>query len=68
MENCGCARGESGVASRCSLYVDGPSTIPNGPYGDTDSLSSLRSYDQLIGALESIVNSSQGAVTLAYGR
>ena len=29
----------------------GPATVPNGPYGDNDSLSSLRSYEQLMQAL-----------------
>ena len=45
---------------------DEPSTIPNGPYGDNDSIASLKSYDELIGALESIAHSSQGAATLHY--
>ena len=42
----------------------GPTTVPNGPYGDNDSLSSLRSYEQLVQALESSVKTSQGAATL----
>ena len=45
---------------------DGPSTVPNGPYGDNDSLASLRSYDQLIAALESSVHASKGTATLHY--
>ena len=43
---------------------DGPTTVPKGPYGDNDSLSSLRSYEQLVQALESSVKTSQGAATL----
>ena len=43
---------------------EGPTTVPNGPYGDNDSLSSLRSYEQLVEALESSVKTSQGAATL----
>jgi hypothetical protein len=42
----------------------GPATVPNGPYGDNDSLSSLRSYEQLMQALESSVKTSQGGATL----
>ena len=45
---------------------DGPTTVPNGPYGDNDSLASLRSYEQLLDALESSVQTSQGAATLHY--
>ena len=43
-----------------------PSTIPNGPTGENESLASLRSYDQLIKALESSVQTSNGAATLHY--
>jgi hypothetical protein len=43
-----------------------PLTVPNGPYGDNDSIASLRTYDQLLKALESSVNTSQGAATLHY--
>ncbi|MET0165852.1 MAG: hypothetical protein ABW318_12735 [Vicinamibacterales bacterium] len=42
----------------------GPPTIPGGPYDDNDSLASLRSYDQLIDALESSVHASKGTATL----
>jgi hypothetical protein len=44
----------------------GPSTIPNGPYGDNDSLASLRSYDQLLDAVERSVHASNGTATLHY--
>ena len=43
-----------------------PSTIPNGPSGEDSSLASLRSYDQLLKALESAVHTSGGAATLHY--
>ncbi|MGR4868509.1 M14 family zinc carboxypeptidase [Variovorax sp. LARHSF232] len=43
-----------------------PSTIPNGPSGENSSLASLRSYDQLLKALESAVHTSGGAATLHY--
>jgi hypothetical protein len=45
---------------------DGPSTVPNGPSGDNDSVASLRTYDQLIQALESSVHTSKGAAELRY--
>ena len=44
----------------------GPSTIPNGPNGDNDSLASLRSYAQLVDALEKSVHASRGAAALHY--
>jgi hypothetical protein len=44
----------------------GQETVPNGPYGDNDSLASLRSYEQLLSALESSVRTSQGAASLHY--
>ncbi|HSV59350.1 MAG TPA: M14 family zinc carboxypeptidase [Variovorax sp.] len=43
-----------------------PSTIPNGPNGENESLASLRSYAQLIKALEGAVHTSKGAATLHY--
>src|SRR5688572_24417304 len=43
-----------------------PPTIPAGPYGDNDSLSSLRSYDQLVQAMQQSVATSQGAVTFHW--
>lgn len=45
---------------------NGPATVPNGPYGDNDSIASLRTYAQMIKALESSANSSGGAVQLRY--
>jgi hypothetical protein len=54
------------MATSVMAQSGGPSTVPNGPYGDNDSTASLRSYDQLIRALESSVKTSQGAATLHY--
>lgn len=44
----------------------GPSTIPNGPYGNNDSVASLRTYAQMMRALESSVHTSGGAAVLRY--
>jgi hypothetical protein len=43
-----------------------PTTIPNGPNGDNNSTASLLSYGQLLRALKSSVDSSQGAASLHY--
>jgi hypothetical protein len=43
-----------------------PTTIPNGPNGENESLASLRSYAQMLKALESAVQTSNGAATLHY--
>ncbi|WP_157265547.1 M14 family zinc carboxypeptidase [Azohydromonas aeria] len=40
-------------------------TVPNGPYGDNDSVASLRTYEQLVAALKSSAHTSRGAMT--YG-
>ena len=47
-----------------ALAQNDPPTIPAGPYGDNDSLSSLRSYDQLLHAMQQYVATSQGAACL----
>jgi hypothetical protein len=41
-----------------------PSTIPNGPYGENESLASLRSYAQLVAAIQQSVHTSGAAATL----
>ena len=41
-----------------------PETIPGGPNGDNDSLASLRSYEQLMQALEQAVATGHGVATL----
>jgi predicted deacylase len=56
----------SAVLAGPATAQDGPSTIPNGPGGENGSLSSLRSYEQLLGALQSSVDSSHGAAALHY--
>src|SRR3712207_994481 len=55
------------VATSALAQSGGPSTVPNRPYGDNYSLSSLRSYDQMLAALESSVKTSRGAAELHYG-
>ena len=57
------------VAAACSaVLVTAPAlaqpSIPAGPYGDNDSIASLRTYEQLLAALRSSVRTSQGAMTL----
>jgi hypothetical protein len=56
------------LSAAVALPAAAQSTIPNGPYGDNDSLASLRSYDQLLKALESSVHTSGGAATLEYAK
>ena len=43
-------------------------TIPAGPYGDNDSLSSLRSYEQLVSAVQKSVHASQGVATFHWAK
>ena len=43
-------------------------TIPAGPYGDNDSLSSLQSYDQLVHAVQQSVATSQGVATFHWAK
>jgi hypothetical protein len=40
--------------------------VPNGPYGDNGSIASLRTYNQMIKALEDSAASSGGSVQLLY--
>jgi predicted deacylase len=54
------------AALACGAAMAQPSTIPNGPYDENESLASLRSYEQMLKALESAVGNSQGAVKLEY--
>jgi Zinc carboxypeptidase len=53
------------TADAAFAQTDQP-TIPAGPYGDNDSLSSLRSYAQLVHAVEQSVATSQGVATLHW--
>ena len=41
-------------------------SIPNGPYGDNDSIASLRTYAQMIQSLETSVQTSRGAAKLEW--
>jgi hypothetical protein len=43
-------------------------TIPAGPYGDNDSLSSLRTYEQLVHAVQQSVQTSQGVATFHWAK
>jgi len=54
------------MATSAMAQNDQPLTVPNGPYGDNDSIASLRTYDQLVKSLESSVKTSQGAASLHY--
>jgi hypothetical protein len=56
----------SALASPVAWAQNGPSTVPNGPYGDNDSIASLRTYAQMMKALESSASNSGGAVKLEY--
>jgi hypothetical protein len=49
-----------------AAWAQSPPTIPGGPYGDNDSIASLRTYDQLVKALEGAARTSGGAVQLRY--
>jgi hypothetical protein len=61
-----CAAVAATMAMPAMAQSGEPATIPNGPYGDNDSIASLLSYDQLNRALESSVKTSRGAATLHY--
>ena len=43
-----------------------PPTIPGGPYGENESLASLRSYDQLVHAVQQSVAGSHGVATFHW--
>lgn len=43
--------------------VQAQTTVPNGPYGDNDSIASLRSYEQLVASLKRSAQTSQGAMS-----
>ena len=44
----------------------GPPTIPGGPYGENESFASLRSYDQLVQAMQQSVQKSHGVATFHW--
>ena len=51
------------LGSGSALAQGAPETIPGGPYGDNDSLSSLRSYAQLVHAIDQAVATGHGVAT-----
>lgn len=55
-----------GMMAGTAAWAQSPPTIPGGPYGSNDSIASLRTYDQLIKALESSARTSGGAAQLRY--
>jgi Zinc carboxypeptidase len=54
------------LAAGPALAQSDQPTIPAGPYGDNDSLSSLRSYEQLIQAMQQSVATSHGVATFHW--
>lgn len=53
------------LATAAAASVQAQTTVPNGPYGDNDSIASLRTYEQLMAALKSSTHTSRGA--MSYG-
>jgi predicted deacylase len=54
------------LAAGAALAQSDQPTIPSGPYGDNDSVSSLRSYDQLVHTIQQSVATSQGVATFHW--
>ena len=54
------------LAAGPALAQGGPPTIPGGPYGENESLASLRSYDQLVHAMQQLVGDSPGVATFHW--
>jgi predicted deacylase len=54
------------VAAGGALAQGAPETIPGGPYGENESLASLRSYDQLVHAVQQSVAAGNGVATLRW--
>lgn len=54
------------LATDAAFAQGGPPTIPGGPYGENNSLSSLRSYDQLVHAVEQSIAKGHGVTTLHW--
>lgn len=53
------------LAAAALVPAQAQTTIPGGPYGDNDSIASLRTYEQLIAALKSSTQTSRGAMSYA---
>jgi hypothetical protein len=67
MKGFACALSMSGVLAASSAFAQfSPPTIPGGPYGDNDSVSSLRTYDQLVHAVQQSVANGHGVATLHF--
>ena len=47
-----------------SAAIQAQQTVPNGPYGDNNSIASLQTYEQLMRALQQSAQTSGGAVRL----
>ncbi|HKO57230.1 MAG TPA: M14 family zinc carboxypeptidase [Thermoanaerobaculia bacterium] len=56
----------SAFATGPSFAQEAPPTIPGGPYGENESLASLRSYAQLVGAVEQAVATGHGVATMHF--
>jgi predicted deacylase len=64
-----CAAALLAAAQAAPAGADPPETTPGGPWeqpNQTETLSALRDYPQLIATLEHITNASQGAARLEY--
>ena len=55
----------SAIAAAAMAPLHAQTTVPNGPYGDNDSIASLRTYEQLIAALKQSAHTSGSAMTYA---
>ena len=51
------------LGAGAALAQGAPETIPGGPYGENESLASLRSYAQLVHAIDQAVASGHGVAT-----
>jgi predicted deacylase len=57
----------AGVVTAAAVFAqEAPPTIPGGPYGENESLASLRSYAQLVGAVEQAVATGHGVATMHW--
>lgn len=57
----------AGVVTAAAAFAqEAPPTIPGGPYGENESLASLRSYDQLVQAVQQAVATGHGVATMHW--
>jgi hypothetical protein len=67
MKSIACAISMAGVLALGTAFAqNSPPTIPAGPYGENESLSSLRSYDQLVQAMQQSVAMGHGVASLHW--